>query len=235
MSIAAFEFTAPTKVTRLRFAVPMVLVGLLGATAIPRVALAACGIALEASFRIHIQTGRVDVATDFSLGEISDQAKASGQASRTASLGFYIARFQHRVFAIVETGPEATCTRHLRINVDLQLVDRRIQVGRELLQQPCLLQAALGHYEKMSVADETVFAQYVNALAATLNSTPVMDDVVPNDRSLEDTLRLHAEQHAKALVNQTLLPLQEARSVALQAVDTPEERRLLGDACRKGT
>ncbi len=233
MSIVLAGSAAFAKILKSRFSVPIILLGILGAAAVPREGLAACDIFPRAYVHTSAQTGQVAVTKDLSLDQITALAKEIGKTRNAAVLGFYIGRFQHQASATVETGPEARCTKHLRIEIDLQLIDRRIQVGRELLQQPCLLYAAVNHYEKKASADETVFARYVDAIAATLNSTPVLDDFAPIDEPGEVAIRRHAEQRVEALVDQSLPSLKSARNAAQLAVDTPEEMRLLGEACRK--
>jgi hypothetical protein len=53
------------------------------------------------------------------------------------------------------------------------LVDRHIEIGRELRQQPCFFEVARQHYEKKATADEMVFAQYVTVVTTALHTTPL--------------------------------------------------------------
>jgi hypothetical protein len=114
-------------------------------------------------------------------------------------------------------------------------MDRRIELGRELEQDACLLAAALRHYEKKAKADEAVFARYVLAIATTLRATPLPAINLTVGRSLDQPARTRIEQWVDSLVEKSLQPFHDARMATQQAVDTPLELSRLAHACQRGS
>jgi hypothetical protein len=198
-------------------------------------AVAACEMSPRADIQVIADPGSVAVATHFSLQQINRLADDMGYIGKGLRLGFYVGTLSDNVSATLEVGPETPCTRHIRLEVGLSLVGRRIEIGRELRQQPCLFSAALQHYKKKSNADESAFAQYVESTAATLRATPLPAVDIPPDRQLDDTSRRQLEQWVKARLDQSLTAFHEARIAAVQAIDTPEEMGQLAQSCRPNT
>ena len=115
------------------------------------------------------------------------------------------------------------------------LVDRHIEIGRELRQQPCLFEVARQHYEKKATADEMVFARYVAMVTTGLHSMPLPAMSVSTDHPPDAAAREQIKRWTTTLVEQNLQSFYDARIVAQEAVDTPEELKRLGQACEKGT
>ena len=165
--------------------------------AAPSVTVAACDISPKWNIHVIAEPGPVVVATDFSLARIAKLARDAGSAGKSAPLGFYAGTVSHKVSVSLKAG----CPSIIEIKLEMQLMDRRIEIGQELQQHPCQFSAALQHYAKIARADESSFAQYVSITASTLRDTPPPTVNIPADRSLDDASRVQLQQWVKMLVN----------------------------------
>jgi hypothetical protein len=198
-------------------------------------AAAACDMSQRADVQVIAKPESVALATEFSLEQINRLARDTGYVGKGPRLGFYVGTFLDTVSATVEVGPETPCTRHIRIEVDMSLVGRRIEIGRELRQRLCLFSAALQHYKKKANADEGAFAQYVESTAAMLRATPLPAVDIRPDGRLDGESRRQLEQWVKKRLGQSLTAFREARITAQQAIDTPEEIGRLTQSCTPNT
>ena len=97
------------------------------------------------------------------------------------------------------------------------------------------LWVARQHYEKKATADEMVFAQYVAVVTTALHSNPLPAMSASVDHPPDEAARQQINRWATTLVEQSLQSFYDARIVAQEAVDAPEELKRLGQACEKGT
>lgn len=212
----------------------IILLALVLVSSISPAALAACEISPKGEIHVAGEPEMVNVGTHFSLGEIAGLAKAAGRAGNDTPLGFYTSRLQYAVSVAIEMGPEALCTKHVRIDVNMQLVDRRLEIGQEVERQPCQFVAALHHYERKAKADETVFERYVLSTATMLGGTALPVVSISADDTLDATVRTQIEQWVKTLVEQGKESFNSERVAAVHGVDTPDEMQRLALACTKG-
>jgi hypothetical protein len=233
MSRLTWRLEVRTVIGVISRASPTILLAFILVLSISPAAVAECDISPKGNIQMIAESGPVQLASDYSLDQISKLAHDTGNAGKGTRLGFYVGRFMYKISVILEARTDTTCTRHIRVEVDMQLVDRHIEIGQELREKRCLFSAALRHYQKKAKADEAVFAQYVNSTAIALRGTPVPAIGVPRDQPLDDASRAQIEEWAKLLVDQSLSPLHAARVAAQQAVDTPEEMKQLTQACTK--
>jgi hypothetical protein len=175
------------------------------------------------------------LASGLSLSEIDQLARHTGYVGKGPRLGFYFGHFSDTVSIGVEPEPKSNCAGHIQVEVHMLLVDRHIEIGRELRQQPCLFEVARQHYEKKATADEMVFAQYVAVVTTALHSNPLPAMSASVDHPPDEAARQQINRWATTLVEQSLQSFYDARIVAQEAVDTPEELKRLGQACEKGT
>ena len=175
------------------------------------------------------------LASDLSLSEIDQLARHTGYVGKGPRLGFYFGHFSDNVSIGVGPEPKSNCAGHIQVEVHMLLVDRHIEIGRELRQQPCLFEVVRQHYEKKATADEMVLAQYVAVVTKALHSTPLPAMRISQDHPPEGAAREQIKRWATTLVEQNLQSFHDARIVAQEAVDTPEELKRLGRACEKGT
>jgi hypothetical protein len=196
---------------------------------------AACEGGVRPAIHVVAEPASVSVAADFSLSEISGLAHRAGGSREQAPLGFYSSTVLHTVTVQLGSGPTATCAENLRVELNIELADRRIEIGREMQQQSCRYSAVLLHYKRKADADRTVFADYVNTVATALGTTPLPIMRVVMDDASAAAARHELEQWVRNVVAQNLPSLQKARRTALQAVDTADEMRQLAEACSQGT
>jgi hypothetical protein len=185
---------------------------------------------------IHVvgEPSAVNVAADFDLSDLSDLARRAGDAGGEAPLGFYTSTVRHTVSVKFGSGPIASCAEDVQIELDIELVGRRIEIGREVERQACRYSAALQHYQKKAAADREVFADYVNTIAAILAATPMPAIATELGPASDGATRHQIEQWVQHIVDQNLPSLRQARRAAFQAMDTEQEMRQLAEACSKG-
>jgi hypothetical protein len=176
----------------------------------------------------------VQVASDFSLSEISTLAHRVGTAREQAPLGFYISTIRNAVDVQIGPGTAANCMEHVEIQINVELSGRRIEIGREAQQEQCRYVAALRHYQKKADADRAVFANYVKTLTDALRTTPLPDIHAAADSAGTEAAREALRQWVKAVIERTLPSVGSARLAAFRAVDTDDEMRHLAEACTKG-
>lgn len=190
-----------------------------------------CGISPRAGIHVIAEPKPAVALTDFDLAQIASLAQRAGNTGNSSPQGFYFARFRDEISVNVSTGPESICTKHIRIEIGMQLANRRIEIAQELRARPCQFFAVLQHYQKKAQADVAVFARYVNSTTAMLGGTPLPAITVPTDQLFDATVRTQVERWVKLLVGQTLETFHSARIAAQQAVDTPDEMMRLAVAC----
>ena len=207
---------------------------LLFAVGLIQTAAAACEGYTRPSIHVIAEPAPVNVAADFSLSEISDLAHRVGEPHVQAPMGFYISTVLHYVSVQVEPSPTTACAEDLQIELTIQLASRRIEIAREIQWQPCRYWTVLRHYQKKAVADNEVFADYVNTVATNLRNAPMpMIQADMGDSSAAEA-RHQLEQWVEKVVDQNLQSLQKARRAAFQAVDTADEMRQLTESCSHG-
>jgi hypothetical protein len=171
------------------------------------------------------QIATVVIGTDYSLAEIASAAHQTGQIPFHVPLGFYFARVAYRISLHEGRDPTPNCPAIFQASAALALVDRRIEIGRELASTPCQYQRALAHYERHATADENIFTELSARVAATL---PSAVGSMRGVDQLEVTLR--------AVLDQALGRLDEVRTLGQSEVDTPLEReQLQRDDCTAGS
>jgi hypothetical protein len=211
-----------------------VTLSLLLAVSLTHPASAACERGTRPAIHVVAEPTPVTVAADFSLSELSDLAHRAGGSEEHAPLGFYTSTVQQMVNVELGSGPAAACTASLRIELNIQLASRRIEIGREMQRQGCRYSAVLRHYQKKAAADSVVFARYVSVITSTLGTTPVPHVQMDGDDAGAVSGRQQLVQWVQDIVQQSLPSLQKARREAFQAVDTTDEMRQLAEACSQG-
>jgi hypothetical protein len=208
---------------------PILLITL--ALAFVRPAVAQCDGASTVDTRVVAEREPVAAASNFSLDQIADLAKRSGNAPGSAPLGFYTARVVDAVEVDVDHDVGVSCPPHIKVDLHLRLAQRRIEVGQEVVTKPCLYDVVLEHYRKKAAADDDAFAVYVGAVAQELRVTRFAGAAGRADGGLDETTRTEVQQWVKSIVDQGWEPYHGARVAAQRAVDTPDEMRRLSRAC----
>ena len=182
-------------------------------------------------------TARVEptaVRTDFRLDEIAEQANRSGRRASHRPLGFYLGRIAYEVRWQEVPSQISGCPSVIEVKASLALIDRKIEIGRDLGGDSCLYQRALVHYSRHSLADEEVFKEFVDSIRNQLNDSSASlgesQDVNPGREG--DRF----EKAVRSVIGKALLPLDGTRSAAQSSVDTPEQIRFMNAAaCNRGT
>jgi hypothetical protein len=201
------------------------------ALGLARPAFAKCDGELKVDTRVVAEREPVASAANFSLDQIADLAKRSGNAPDTAPLGFYTARVTDEVEVSPGRDAGGSCLPHIQVELHLRLAQRRIEIGQEVARQPCLRDLVLEHYRKKAAADDEAFAVYVDAVADALRTTPFSGAFGREDAPRDDATRTEVQQWVKSIVDRGWQPYHGARAAAQRAVNTPEEMRRLAQAC----
>jgi hypothetical protein len=200
------------------------------ALSIARPAIAQCDHELKIDTQVIAEPEPVASATDFRLDQIADLAKRSGTIQDTAPLGFYTAQVDDKMKVDLDHDGSGSCLPHVQVQLHLQLVRRRIEIGQELVKTPCLYVAALEHYRRKAAADAAAFAAYVQSIAAALHATPFVG-TAERATGPDDVTRTEVEHWVKSVVDQGRQPFRDARVAAQRAIDSPDESRRLSQAC----
>jgi hypothetical protein len=208
---------------------PLVLIIL--ALGIARPAIAQCGDALKAETQVVAEREPIVLASNFSLDQIAELARRSEAPPDTAPLGFYTASVSDEISVGVDHGTDGACLSHISVELHLRLERRRIEIGREVVKQPCLYDIVIEHYRKKAAADDAAFEVYVTSVAAVLRTNPFSGTAGRVDAGMDDTTRTEAAHWVKSVVDQSWQTYHDARVAAQRAVDTADEMRRLSRAC----
>lgn len=193
---------------------------------------AACSGPTPAIFAVVASHGPIKEATNYTLREISELANRTGRLGKHAPLGFYFAGFGYNVAVDVSALSETTCSEPVRVTVTLMLFDRHIQIGKELLAEPCLFALARDHYRRHAGADDAVLSESARALEVTLQHIPLPE--LQRDAASADEDRQRVQHAVAAVMDEKLAPLDATRANARDKVDTPEEVKKLSGSCTSG-
>jgi len=202
------------------------------ALGIARPAIAQCDHALKIDTQVVAERDQVALATDFRLDQIAGLANQAGTIYKSAPLGFYTAQVDDKIQVDVDHGAAGSCLPHIQVQLHLQLIRRRIEIGQEVAQTPCLYGAVLEHYRKKAAADEAAFAAYADAVAADLRTTPFAGMAV-RDSGFDDATKTAVEHWVKSVIDQRAPPFHAARAAAQRNVDSPAEQHRLAQACSR--
>jgi hypothetical protein len=199
--------------------------------AIARPAVAQCDGTLKLGTVVVAEREPVTAAADFSVDQISGLAKRSGTQSDTAPLGFYTAQVVDELSVSLDHAESGECLPRLKVELHLRLAQRRIEIGREVMKQPCQYEAVMEHYRKKAAADEAAFIAYVDAVATALRVTPFSFTAKQATAGLDDAAKAEVEHWVKAVVDQGGRQFHEARVAAQREVDSPDELGRVKQAC----
>jgi hypothetical protein len=158
----------------------------------------------------------VSVSSDFDLASISSMAAKFGASIARPPEGFYLGRFSYTVDSDPTDTPE-DCSGAIHIHLTLHLTERVIEIGRELLSQPCRQSAEIEHYQRHATADAAVIARYAALIRDHLTAEPIKPGE-PHD-------------WVSAIVERDIKPLNDDRRAAQNAINTPGEFAHIDGAC----
>jgi hypothetical protein len=203
--------------------------GLIATTAV------ACETGTTPTIEVVAEPTPVVVASHLTLSDIAELARHAGQTSDQNPMGFYTSQVTNEVHVEPGAGPNALCAAAMRIIVNIRLADRRIEVAREVLEQPCRYDAVLRHYERKADADRKVFDDYVMTVAIALRGAQMPPLQMDIDETALVAARQSLETWVKAIVTPNLQLLHTARVTAFHALDSVDEVQRISHACAQHT
>ncbi|WP_219319579.1 hypothetical protein [Methylovirgula sp. HY1] len=177
---------------------------------------------------IGVGSEPITIRTDLTLNEIVALAARTHRPASHRSLGFYLGRIAYKINWHQEASNMSGCPSIIWIRASIALVDRKIEIARDIAGDPCLYQNAVLHYAKHANADEEAFEQFVAAIGTELKKPSISlsnshaFDHGPIGNKIEKSMRL--------VINRELRPLDAVRSAAQKSVDTPAQIRLMNAA-----
>lgn len=176
--------------------------------------------------------GGVLEAESFTVTEIQDMARRSGAVLPHPPLGFYKADFGHdyQVRTEKQTSPDgARCGTLTTVTVRVVLVDRSVEIARDLHERGCDRDLVARHYLKHADADDRVLSRHVRTLhQALVAAWPAIQERLPASGTPDDSA-LH--RAIEPIVTPLLADAEKARSAALAEVDSASEVLALAAAC----
>ena len=178
---------------------------------------------------VLIDDAAVQTRTDFSLAQIEAMRRQVGGPDKHPNLGFYGHRFGYTVDVQPATLAGGNCVESIKVTVKMALSQRVIEIGKDLLKDPCLFSIAQAHYQRHAAADDAVFVQYMKTIEPTLRSAQLLP---PGSSYTADTLDPKAiEARVRGAIDASLEPYDAARSAAQRGVDTKGEAEKMTTGC----
>lgn len=194
--------------------------------------MSACPGPPRAAFDVVAVHGPVEISADLTLAQIAELANRTGRVGKHPPLGFYIGGFGSPVSADIGSLNEVDCSKPVQITVTLALANRRIEIGKELADKPCLFSVVRDHYRRHAASDDAVLAKFARALAPALRRVSLPP--LGHDPALAGEDRRKVEQAVTSTVERGIPSLDAARANARNDVDTPEEIEKMKAAERCG-
>lgn len=191
----------------------------------------ACSGPTHAAFDVVAVHGPVGTSTDLTLAQISELAGRTGRVGRHRPLGFYIGTFGYTVRTDLGARAEVDCSESVHVTVTVMLVDRHIEIGKDLLADPCLLPVVRAHYQRHAASDDAILTEFATGLGAALQRIRLPPLTHDPALAAEDSGRV--KKVASSIISLGLKSLDAARADARDGVDTAEETdRLKEEHCK---
>jgi hypothetical protein len=166
------------------------------------------------------------------LAVIEQAVHRSGTAPAHPPLGFYMGDFAHDLTVSTEPygGPNGTgCGYLTTVTIRLALLNRVIEVARDLRDEPCAYEAALRHYRKHAAADDAALGLYVALLRRELAQVwPQIERSIGTSGKPDEAAVRRA---VEPVVDLVLDNVEQVRAKVIAAVDSPHEVERLAAAC----
>jgi hypothetical protein len=178
---------------------------------------------------VLIDDAAVQTRTDFTLAQIESMRRQVGGPDRHPNLGFYGHRFGYTVDVEPVTLAGGTCVESVKVTVKMALSQRVIEIGKDLLKDPCLFAIAQAHYQRHAAADDVVFSQYMKTIEPTLHAAQLLPPGHDYTIDALDPKAIEARVHVA--IDASLVPYDTARSAAQRGVDTRNEAEKMTSGC----
>lgn len=212
---------------------PILVRLLVAAASIPAAETGGCGGSSPVSLEVAVSQAPLSVRTDFTLADLSRMAVQLSRRPPHPVLGFYSGTVGYALPRIevdaVPLGRDSQPCPRVKVWTELVVTDRRIEIGSDLLGDPCRFRAALAHYRHHADAASLALERFAAALPAKL--APEIERYVachpvrpgPDDAALLDYVGRLLDQAVGAF---------SASLTAVQAdMDTPQEAHALTASC----
>lgn len=203
------------------------------ATSVPVAETGDCSGHSPVTLEVAVRQAPLSVRTDFTLADLSRMAVQLSRRPPHPVLGFYIGTVgyaQPRVEVdTVPLGRDPRACQCVRVQAELVVTDRRIEIGRDLPGGPCRFRAALAHYRRhadaASLALERFAAELPGRLAPEIERNVAGHPVQPgaDDPALLDYIG-HLLDQAIGVFSASLTGVQAE-------LDTPQEAQALTISC----
>jgi hypothetical protein len=192
-----------------------------------------CSGSTPVAFDVVASHGPVQEAANYTLAEISELAHRTRRSGKHAPLGFYLASFGYTVSVDVSVLSETTCSEPVHVTVTLMLFDRHIEIGKELVAEPCLFALARNHYRRHAGADDVVLLDAARAQEMALQQIPLPR--LQHDAALADEDRQRLHDALTVAIDRTLASFDALSADARDKVGSFDEVKKLSSNCNSGT
>ncbi len=191
---------------------------------------AGCPAPAKAAFSLEALHEPVDVQMNFTLPEVIGLAEQSGWIGNHTPLGFSIAKTGYSVSLAVDTAVETACSDPIHVAVIVKLMERHIEVAKDLAADPNCLALARHHYILLAASDDAVLTQFAEELNPVLSRLTLPN--LQHDPARADEDRTRIDQVIRTAIDRVWPSLPVAMRAAAKGVDTPDEIAGLAQACR---
>jgi hypothetical protein len=190
---------------------------------------AACPTPPQTYVAVLMDESAVAIRTDFTLAQIAAMRRQVGGVDQHPNLGFYGHRFGYSVEVEPIAGAGKACVVSVRVRVHMVLSQRVIELGRDLLDSPCLLAVAEAHYRRHATADDRAFGQYAKAISPALSAAELLPQAT--DYAFDTFDPKPVEQRVRATIDTTLEAYKKLRQTAQNSVDSKSEAAKMVSGC----
>jgi hypothetical protein len=171
----------------------------------------------------------LDIRPTVDMAQLDRMAKETGAGGAHRAYGFYFGAVAYTVTANIANSAQDACQGPIAVNVTMRLTNRYIGISRDIPAGSCRFTKITAHYRHHAEADEAVFQRYVLKVTSVLSATGPASLIAGPD---DTPGRIAAA--VNAVIEPVLTSMDEARSTARKAVDTPDEVGKLEAPCNQG-
>ena len=172
--------------------------------------------------------GPLVISTDLDAAQLAQMSRKADQVGKHPPYGFYLGAVAYEIAVDVGGDSQDLCKKPIIIRVTMRLIDRHIEVAKDMKSDPCRFQKVVAHYRHHTDADMAVFQRYALKVSVTLthlSASSVADAYVTNHP------RRNIARIAQTMIEPVLRAMDAARDAEPLAVDTPAEVEELESAC----
>ena len=194
----------------------------------------ACSEPPRAAWAVTALHGAVSEDASLPLAAIQQAAQRRGAVAAHPPFGFYMGSFAHDLVVSTDrrTSPDGSrCGYLITVTVRLALLNRVVEVARDLRDEPCAYEAALRHYRKHAAADDDALSLYAALLRHELAGVwPKVEGLLGASGKPD---KAAIRQAVEPVVNLVLDDVEQVRAKAIAAVDSGREVASLAAACSR--